>query len=192
MACPKWEKKQFLYLSSEMTKKDRLEFEAHLKTCDSCQKYLEWIQSTFNDFEQISNIKPGRQLKKSILLEARKKIHPKKQRTWLPDFEKWILPRKVTVAISFTLVMIISFAVFQTFKNQMITPEEDILPWEDDFFAEVSYLDEEINRVGSGNLLSSIPEIDSPSKEGWLSPMSDDIMELKDNVQNIMSTLYGI
>ncbi len=192
MTCPKWEKKQFLYISGEMSQKDRQDFEEHLKTCKDCQENLGWIQSTFNHIESIPELKPGRQLKQSILSEAGKQIRKKHKRAWFPEIEKWILPRKVTVAISFALVVIISLTVFQAFRNQMVQPEDDILAWEDDFLAEVSYLDEEINRVESGRLLADIPEMSSSNQEGWLSPMSEDILDLKENVQDIMSTLYGI
>ena len=71
---------------------------------------------------------------------------------------------------------------------------QSALSWDDDFFAQADFIDQEIDRVQSGALLTNYFSSAEGQSESDLpdSFMSPDIDRIKDKVVDLARTIYGI
>jgi hypothetical protein len=198
MTCPDFENKVYLYLSGELNLTEKNDFKSHLKSCDSCEKEFKRIQETWLTFDQLPQENPNPEIRKVILKQARittVKTSPLKRLA--ASFSEWIIPRKYvwgisTVAIAALLLFFIIQPFGQKREDQLI--QTDLLSWEDDFFAQAELISSEIDRMQSGQFIATynFAEEDPIEFEETLSPMSDDLNWIREQVENLMRTIYGI
>jgi hypothetical protein len=198
MSCPEFENRGLLYNSGELSPSERMAYEKHIEQCQECREELELIEETLNLMRRLSFEKPGSKIRKVILQQARRKKTEsspwEKIRSWfitgLPYRGlAWGLSTAV-VALFFILVIIRPFGRVGPLEGA----REDLLSWEDDFIAEVDWIESEIDRVESGALLVSYVSSDDEDleSEGWLSPMSRELDWIRGKVEDLVKNIYGI
>lgn len=198
MTCPDFENKVYLYLSGELDPSEKNDFKNHFKKCETCAKAFKSVQRTWFELNRLPLEKPDQDIKQTIL-EQSKKMEAKTFRlnrlsSWINE---WIIPRKwlwgmSTVAVA---VLLIFFITHPFGKNDMDKSlQEQGFEWEDDFLSQADWLDNEINRMESGQFLTgyiSMEEEPSILKEP-LSPMNEDLNWIREQVEDLIKTIYGI
>ena len=198
MTCPDFEKKVYLYLSGELDASEKNEFESHLKECLTCEKEFKDIQQTWLAMEHLPENKPAPEIRQTILREAQKAVVKPSRfsglSTWI---DTWIIPRKwlwglSTAAVAVTLVLFIIQPFGRKEQDQLV--QADILSWDDDFFSQAELINSEIDRIESGQFMTTYTfmEEDLIGFEETLSPMSEDLNWIREQVENLMRTIYGI
>jgi hypothetical protein len=198
MSCPEFERFGLLYLSGELASSDRSAYEDHIRACSACRDELEKVRETWTLLEKVPSQRPSARVRKAVLQQARRKKVRKsplvKMRSWLFDPGP---SRPLAWGLSTAVVALIVVMMFiQPFGRQGedMMPREELLAWEDDFIAEVDWLENEIDRVDSGSLLASYvtSQQDEIGTEEWLSPMSEDLDWIREKVEDLVKDIYGI
>ena len=198
MSCPEFESAGYLFLSGELTESGRRAFEKHLKKCPACQEELASMKEIWGFMEKLPQMNPSPGIRESILRDARrKKVGP----SLLARFRSWTdgwarhrgLVWGLSTAVVALFIMIIFIRPFDRMQPGQKTMEE-ILAWNDDFKSEVDWMDQEIDRVESGSLLTNyvFSNDEVTESDDWLSPMSEDINWIRDKVEDLVKTIYGI
>ena len=198
MSCPEFESAGYLFLSGELTESERSAFEKHLKKCPSCQEELASMKKIWGFMEKLPQMSPSPGIRETILRDARrKKVGP----SLLKRFRSWTdrstlhrgLAWGLSTAVVALFIMIIVIRPFDRMQPGQKTMEE-ILAWDDDFKSEVDWMDQEIDRVESGSLLTNyvFSNDEVTESDDWLSPMSEDINWIRDKVEDLVKTIYGI
>lgn len=198
MTCPDFENNVYLYLSGELTPSDRNDFKSHLKTCDACKRAFENVQQTWNALNRLPQENANPEIRKTILKQAQKaivKTSPiERLSIWVRER---IMPKKViwgisTVAVTTLLIFFITYPFDQKEPDQVVQAE--VFEWEDDFFSQAELINSEINRMESGQFVTTYTfmEDEPPEFQESLSPMSEDLNWIREQVENLMRTIYGI
>ena len=198
MSCPEFENAGYLFLSGELSESEERAFKEHLKKCPACQEELASMKEIWGFMEKLPQMSPSPDIRESILRDARrKKVGPsllERFRSWT---DRWTLNRGLAWGLSTAVValfiMIIFIRPFDRMQPDQKTMEE-ILAWDDNFNSEVDWMDQEIDRVESGSLLTNyvFSNDEVTESDDWLSPMSDDINWIRDKVEDLVKTIYGI
>ncbi len=198
MTCPDFEKKVYLYLSGELNPEQNNDFKNHLKKCITCEKEFKNVKQIWLALDQLPQEKPNRETKKTILEHAKKNkvkfSYFKKLSVWINE---WIVPKKwlwglSTAAVSCLLILFFLRPFDQKEDNQ--NTQTPTFEWEDNFSSQAEWINSEIDRMESGQFLTTFTfmEDDQPQFEETLSPMSEDLNWIRDQVENLMRTIYGI
>jgi hypothetical protein len=198
MSCRTFEKKGYLYLSGELSVGERRTFENHLERCAECREILAEVETLWNRMEKLPLTKPDRETRNAIFAEAKRErkvssVPHRLRALWQFDLPKprllWGIPATVVVIVLMMLVL----RPFTTVETSRMG-QEAALEWQDDFMAEADWLDQELDRVESGTLLASygVFEENDFDSEDWLSPVSRDLDWIRDKVENMVKTIYGI
>ena len=198
MTCSDFEKKVYLYLSGELDPSEKNDFKNHLKKCIVCEKEFKNVKQTWCALDQLPQEKPNRETKKTILEHAEKKrvksSYFDKLSVWI---DKWILSKKwlwglSTVAVGCLLIFFLLRPFDQKKEDQIA--QTPIFNWEDDFFSQAEWISSEIDRMESGQFLTSYSYVENEPQEfgETLSPMNEDLNWIREQVQNLMRTIYGI
>ena len=194
MSCsqnPHW---VYLYLAGELSKKEKAAYEKHVAECSTCQQNLAEAGHIFQELETLEMAEPDPAIVETILnVSRRRKIENKWQKVQ-SKIKAWFAPRNLVWEVAFSTAVIVLLLYIRPFQQEMAVKANDHLAWEDNFYSEVDWLDQEINRVESGELISSYAHSDafSETEEEWLSPMSMDLPAIREQVQNIVTGIYGI
>jgi len=198
MSCPEFERFGLLYLSGELASSDRSAYEDHVRSCSACREELEMVRETWALMEKVPSQRPRARVRKAVLQQARrKKVKTSpliKVRSWLFDPGP---SRPLAWGLSTAVVALIVVMMFiRPFGRQGddVMLREELLAWEDDFIAEVDWIENEIDRVDSGSLLASYvtSQNDEIGTEEWLSPMSEDLDWIREKVEDLVKDIYGI
>ena len=199
MSCPEFERFGLLYLSGELASSDRSAYKGHVRVCPACREELEMVRETWALMEKVPSQRPSARVRKAILQQARrKKVKTSpliKMRSWL--FEPGPsrpLAWGLSTAVVALIVVMMFIRPFDRRGDDVMHSEELLLAWEDDFIAEVDWIENEIDRVESGSLLASYvsSEQDEIETEEWLSPMSEDLDWIREKVEDLVKDIYGI
>ena len=202
MPCPDYKGKEYLFLSREMNRYDRIRYLRHLKGCHHCKEALEQARVIWNQMENLTQHSPNPEIRKDIFNAARmrnlrvgvSKIEKTGLRQWMtnPRFS-WGLATAFVVAFAMIITSYIFIRSRQPNHNELLV-DENILTWQDDFLFEVEFLDTEISRVESGQLLATyFSEVEQTVEwEGQLSTMSEDFNWVRSEIDNLMENLFGI
>jgi hypothetical protein len=156
------------------------------------------VRETWALMEKVPSQRPSARVRKAILQQAhRKKVKTSplvKVRSWLFDPGP---SRPLAWGLSTAVVALIVVMMFiRPFGRQGddVMLREELLAWEDDFIAEVDWIENEIDRVDSGSLLASYvtSQNDDIGTEEWLSPMSEDLDWIREKVEDLVKDIYGI
>ena len=132
MSCKKWKKKLSSYLDNEVSSRERLKIETHLKSCQAC----------FNQFTQLEKIhrlvqnaqpekpRPGFYERLSHRLSQRKLTLKEKLVGWRYGWQL-SFPRvgKIAIAISAVLFLSVSFYIWRSSTSY----EVDIKVFEEEY-----------------------------------------------------------
>jgi hypothetical protein len=101
----------------------------------------------------------------------------------------WGLP---TTAVVLLLWFLLIHPFDRTEFDQTI--QKQIFEWEDDIIIQANWIDNEIDRIESGELLVSYFSREDESSEYGeaLSPMSDDLNWIREKVEDLMTTMHEI
>jgi hypothetical protein len=202
MPCPDFEGKEYLFLSDELKKFDRIGYLRHIKQCTACREKLETARFIWDQIRGLPKESPSPAVQNRILDEA---FHRNKQ-AGLSAIQKnriklqFITPRltwRFASVIAMALLFIgINIIIFRSFRSNRTDSAQSstAFTWQDDFYSEVSFLDSEINRVDSGQLLVSYFSEDEKNSE-WddhLSTMAEDLDWIRSEIDNLMENLFGI
>ncbi|MBN2028857.1 zf-HC2 domain-containing protein [bacterium] len=198
MTCPDFENKVLLFLSGELSSSDKDNFKSHLKTCNACKKAFESIQQTWDALDRLPQEHPNPEIRKTILKQVQKAVVKTSLLTRLSIWiKKRIMPRKYvwgisTVAVTALLIFFITHPFDQKEPDQVVQTEA--FEWEDDFFSQAEWINSEINRMESGQFVTTYTfmEDEPPEFQETLSPMSEDLNWIREQVENLMRTIYGI
>lgn len=193
MSCQNWIKQGYLYLADELNETDKKRFEKHLTECEFCQASLNENKILWDDLHTLKPIKPSRRLRHKISNYARDK-NKKPAESWIQKIEFFLLPRRPALVLSYAvMILVVGVVSFQSYKHLMLRNDSlDHLAWDDDFFIEASLIDDGLESVEMGTVLNIPDKNTNENNESWLSPMSDDLVELRQSMQDVMTTLYGI
>jgi len=198
MSCPEFERFGLLYLSGELASSDRSAYEDHVRACSACREELEMVRETWALMEKVPSQRPSVRVRKAILQQARRK---KVKTSPLVKVRSWLFDpgpsRPLVWGLSTAVVALIVVMMFvRPFGRQGddVMLGEELLAWEDDFIAEVDWIENEIDRVDSGLLLASYvtSQQDEIETEEWLSPMSEDLDWIREKVEDLVKDIYGI
>jgi hypothetical protein len=201
MPCPDFKGKDILFLSGELKKSDRIRYLRHLKQCDECQKVLDDTRQMWNQISKLPDAEPSQNVRSRILNEAKRHVEGKRSankkivriRYWTPN-PKLVWTFSTVFGVALLLIMIYIFV--RPVQLDMTDPSdtEPNLAWQDDFLSEAAFLDSEIDRIDSGQLLVNYFSEDEQGGE-WkdqLSTMSDDLDWIRSEIDNLMENLFGI
>ena len=202
MPCPDYEGKEYLFLSREMNRSDRIRYLRHLKGCHHCVEKLEQARGIWNQMENLTPHTPNPEIRKDIFNAARirnqragvSKIEKTGLRQWMTNPRlSWGLATAFVVAFAMIITSYIFIRSNRPNLNELLV-KENILTWQDDFLTEVEFLDTEISRVESGQLLATyFSEVEQTVEwEGQLSTMSEDFNWVRSEIDNLMENLFGI
>ena len=200
MSCQEFNKRGYLFLSGELSRKERYLFRRHLKKCQDCYKRFDDARKMWKLMGDLPGKEPSNDVRASIFDIARRN-RPKLSHS--DSFRYWILPvvqkRRITWGICMTAVAVIFILVIvKPFRSTGTTDSvtEEMLVWHDNFFAEADWIENEIDRVESGKLLATYAlntgDDDIFSTDDWLSPMSGDFEWIRGKVKELMKNIYGI
>ena len=200
MVCPKSEKEIYLYISGEMAPKAISRFQKHMAACRDCQKVLADSTEVMERLREMKTVRPGKKTRRMILQaagEARKQ-EPACRRIRL----KWLSDRRsrsrmirefslAAAAAGFLIILyLLRFSIFQgTYPDSPAA----VAAWQDDFFAQVDWFNQEIERIESGELLVSMTADDedaSPYDE--MSLWNDDLRDIRMDMDNILLNMNDI
>jgi len=199
MSCPEFERKGYLYFFKELSRSEREEFKSHLKGCPTCLEELERMKETWRLMERMEQESPTSETRGAILRQARRRnvrtSIGERLRSWV---NWWEIHRGLSWGMSAAVVIVILLFVlvrpFERFRPGA-SIEEETYAWQDDFIAQADWMEQEIDRIESGNLLASYyPSEDDYSEfdEDFVSPLSEDLNRIRGEVENLMETIYGI
>ena len=198
MSCREFEKKGYLYLFGELTPSEETEFENHLNRCSACRNELEDARTMRERMGRLSLERPGSRVRKAVLAKSRRRG---KRVGVLVKVGEWtkrrMAVRPVAWGVPVAAVVLLLLALFIRFPVKREAGESvvvDTLEWQDDFFAQADWIDNEIERVGSGELLSSYfsSEQNRSDLETWYSPVSGDLSWIRGEVENLTKTIFGL
>ncbi len=198
MTCSDFEKKVYLYLSGELNHSEKNVFKLHLKSCTTCQKVFKNVNDTWSAMIHLPVEKPSRETRKMIIEQAKeKKVRPSLPNRLSQWIEAWILPKKwlwgiSTVAVALLLIFIITNPFDHRESDQPV--QTQILDWEDDFFSQAEWINSEIDRMESGQFVTTYTFIEDepPDFQETLSPLSEDLNWIREQMENLITTIYGI
>ena len=198
MSCPEFENSGYLFLSGELTPSKRIAFKKHLEQCPACREALEGLKEIWGLMEQLPQVSPSSEIRDAVLKNARRRVaEPSFWSRLLFWKEQWTLHRGLAWGLSTAVValflLVVFFRPFDRIRTDQKTIEE-VLVWDDGFTAEVDWMNQEIDRVESGSLLMNYVFIEDKvtDPDDWLSPMSDDINWIREKVEDLIKTIYGI
>ncbi len=191
MSCPRFEKEGVLFLAGELNSDERNAFEKHLAECVDCRKMATEAKDMWRGIEKLPKVAPGKSVKKAILKASRR------QREKVPLIERMFPnPRLIWGLSAAAVAIILIFIVVDPLNYVHLKPvvQQSDLSWDDDFFAQADFIDQEIDRVQSGVLLTNYFSSAEISSESDLldSFMSPDIDRIKEQVVDLARTIYGI
>ncbi len=193
MSCQQWVKRGYLYLSHELSEEEKQHFETHMSECRYCQAQYQEGQKLWNDLEFLKQVKPSKKIRQKIQVYA-SEFNKNQKTSRIEKFFSELLPKRPLFALSYAvIILLIGLAVFQ--YRKAFFPDVDSnthLAWEDNFYIEASQINERFEHVELGDFLKTTPGENMQSDESWLSPMTDDLIDLRQNMKDVMSTLYGI
>jgi cbb3-type cytochrome oxidase subunit 3 len=202
MPCPDFEGKEYLFLSDELKKFDRLVYLRHIKQCTACREKLENARFIWDQIRGLPKESPSPEVRNRILdkafqcnkqagLSAIQRNRIKLQ--FITSRSTWRFATVIAMGLLFIGINVILFRSFRI--NRMDSSQSaTAFTWQDDFYSEVSFLDSEINRVDSGQLLVNYFSEDEKAMEldDHLSTMSEDIDWIRSEIDNLMENLFGI
>lgn len=193
MSCQRWIKQGYLYLANELNETDKKQFEKHLANCEFCQTSLNENRILWDDLHTLKQVKPSRKLRRKISEYARDN-NKKISESWIQKIESYLLPKRPVLVLAYAVVILIASVVsFRSYRYLIFQKDvTDHLAWEDDFFIEASFIDDGLESIEMGTILNIPNNHVDENKESWLSPMTDDLVELRQSMQDVMTTLYGI
>ncbi len=196
MSCQEFEQKAYLYFFKELTRSEREGFKNHLKGCPTCREELERMKETWRLMERMEQESPAFETRRAILKQARRRNARtsigERLRSWV---NWWGTHRELSWGVSAAAVVVILLFVllhpFERFRPG-VSIEEETCAWQDDFIAQADWMEQEIDRIGSGNLLASYyPSEDDYLEldEDFVSPLSEDLTRVRGEVENLMKTI---
>ena len=199
MSCSEFKKKGYLYFFRELSKPERAIYRKHVKKCPDCREELEKLRATWHVMERAEHERPSPGIRETILEHARRKSARtsvgEKLRSWMGWWETHpSLSLGVSAAAVAVILLFVFVRPFERFRLDRPAQEAGY-EWQDDFLAQADWMEQEINRIESGNLLASYyPSEDEYSEfnEDFVSPLSEDLNRIRGEVENLMEAIYGI
>ena len=184
----------YLYLAGELGKKEKTAYEKHLTECATCQQSLAEAEHIFQELKTLEMAEPDPAIVETILNVSRNRKVKSKWQKVQSKVKAWFAPRNLVWEVAFSTAVIVLLLYIRPFQQEMVVKKNNNLAWEDNFYSEVDWMDQEINRVESGELISSYAhsDVSSETEEEWLSPMSMDLPAIREQVQDIVTGIYGI
>jgi hypothetical protein len=191
MSCSRFKKEGHLFLANELDTKTYKAFQSHLAQCTICQQMLKEAEAVLHRVEKMPKLKPNKSVQKAILRASRKshekisiveRIFPNPRLTWSLS--------AVAVAVILVFILVRPFGDHSSEQAQ----QPYLLTWNDNFYAEADWMNQELDRVGSGNLLTHyFTYTEDQSDEDMLdSIISSDLDWIKNKVVDLAKTIYGI
>lgn len=198
MSCQEFKESGYLYLSNELSPEERACYEKHLRACIECRQALDDVRALWGHLEKLPEQGPSEAVRSRILAKARRS--PQKQslnrriRAWTASI---MLHPRLTWGISTAAVAVfLLWILVRPFGpgSGGIGQLDPHLAWQDDFMAEADWIDNELDRVESGVLLSNYSDFDAAGSESedWISPLSQELDWIRDKVEYLMKSVYGI
>lgn len=199
MSCPEFEKHGILYQSGELPEKLREDFEEHLSRCEACQEQMANLNLFVDALERLPLAAPDAAVRRRILKAARRQTPLAWLTGWIREIHsEWFARHPVTWGLSLAgAAIVLVLLVVYPFKEKPapnLEPTSDLFAWQDDFLAEASFIEDEIDRVESGNLLVSYTKEKTADhdRDSWASPLSPDLDWVRSQVEGFMKNVYGI
>ena len=200
MSCREANQRMMLALSGELSRRERKYLEKHLKGCKACSRAWQENQETWRQMQQLSQTEPDPEIREAIIERAgealKSRATQKHEKKWL---EKWFPGPRIAWGTSLAAAAVVLAIIFVWPKLRSnlggVGANSIGLEWEDTFIQEADWLGQEIDRVESGSLLPYYASQDIETEEDeseWLSPMSGDLNRIRDKVQDLVKTIYGI
>ncbi len=197
MSCPEFKRFGFLFLSGELSRDEKRFYRAHIKECLECRQELfdaRTIMKTIKN--RVVLERPGKEARESILKKIRKERVSFFEKI-VDEIKSALLPRRLIIGFSSAVVVVVLiFFGVQYIHHQKIMDVDRalVLKWDDDFYSNVEWMDSEIDRVKSGELLANYfaVEYEESGSDDWMSIMSNDFYLIRGAVETLMETFYGI
>ena len=198
MSCNQFKNKGYLYLSNELSHTEASDFKHHLAECKVCREAFKEVKRLFMQLNDLPLEKPNPDIRNRILNQAGR--NPVNQNVWahmkLWFKERDLHRRHISWAISiatlavFFLLVAIHYTDHYRIDNTMPAA---LMDWQDDFLAEADWIEQEIDRVDSGDFLMSGFTIKmTESDEEGLSTLSKEIDGLQVEIEDLISTIDSI
>ena len=204
MSCTEFSQKGFLFIFNELSEHEADTFRQHLTHCESCRESFESARSIVDQLKNFPSKSPDASVRHHILAEARNaqiQISNKRKK----DFWNLIINRIKEMTTEHSHLMRWAFptaallVLMTIFLSRYIQPSQQLnlasydSEWQDHFFAEADYINGEITRVQSGELLVASLNMDEDDNEPIEeNSISDNIDDLRSNLEEFESIYYTI
>jgi len=203
MDCKEFNEKGYLFIYNELKKSEAEAFRRHLRHCEFCRESLDHVKIVLDQLDRLPEEAPDTVVRRHILEEARNaqiqiKTYPRqiswgrylnrlKELFYRPRSLHWALP----AAALLVLLTVFVDRFIQTSQNmKMISSDSE---WQDHFFTEADWINGEIDRVESGELLIVTLNLEEENVDQTEeSSISDYIDDLRSYFDEIESVYYNI
>ena len=183
MSCPET-RKAYLYLSKELASGDREQFKKHLKVCLQCEEEVATVRRLKKTVPMEDT--PSKEIRIAIMQEARNTA----EKSSLPEiFRKWTGRAVWAVPVMATALVLILVNPLRWVGQQ----DQDSLLWQDDFFSQTYEIKTDLDALQEPVLLTSDlldENIEDPIS--GLSTLTQDFQWIREQIEELMQTIYGI
>lgn len=193
MLCPEFEKYGLLFISGELDGPEKESYTAHQVDCEICRLSLGEYNSTVFNLKSTEAHRPSESLKKTILTAAAKKRVRKRPTEYVADFVKNLSPLAGSnwkFAAGFATAILLMLLT-RPLWNSSGTPEGNIPDWDDAFISNAVWLDQEMDRLESGNYLGIDQHLEI-EHENFENFFNEELDSLESEIRKLSDDLYGI
>lgn len=103
MSCKKYSQWISLYIDGELDGEDLITFEAHIKSCQSCQEEVQIISTMIKDIQNLAMIDPPEMFHKDVMNKIKEEKRKEKHKKWYDNF-KFLSAAAAVFVISVILI----------------------------------------------------------------------------------------
>lgn len=180
-------KKIILYLYEELSDKERIKLERHLKECPNCRLELEGLRETRETFQQVEILGPSPSCEAAVCWLAKEKLTPRN--SWLnrvksfPEGFVFRMPRPLTAGLGL-FILLLALTLYISHQKAPCPFREngpgEIARWENGVEDSLELLAGEIKGFKEGeDLLSLLIVEEKISFDEVVSDLQDEIKMMK-------------
>ena len=195
MSCKNFKNKYYLYFSGELPVWQHFLFKRHLRRCKACSDEWFRIRITLNRLEKLPLLIPSGKTRDTILTQAGAMIPNvgEKRSDHSLSVNRLF---KGKLALVFPGAIIVTAGLFLVFKIVVVPKliennRKMVYQWNDNFLTETESINQEINRLESGELITGVyngETTDLPAMEPDGS-LPEDILRIKNEIEALIYTM---